>query len=104
KAGDGKLADSILQALAAVDITADSLITQLNSGEVAWRTQAADRLAMLGDPRGVPPLIEALTTAKDVSVRASAASALGQLKDRRAVDALVTATNSLERDVRLAAV
>jgi HEAT repeat protein len=102
--GDGKLSEILLQALAAMDVTADSLITQLGSGEIASRTLAADRLAMLGDPKAVPPLIEALTTAKEAPVRASAAAALGTLKDRRAVDALMTASNSPDRDVRLAAV
>jgi len=45
KAADGKLADADLQALAAVDVTADSLITQLNTGKlytVASRSTVGD--------------------------------------------------------------
>lgn len=104
KAADGKLTEPVLQALSAVNVTTDVLIEQLQNGEAASRSLAAERLALLGDPRAVPPLIEVFSTAKDVPVRISAAAALGTLKDRRAVEALVTATNAPAREVRVAAV
>jgi len=56
KAADGKLADADLQALAAVDVTADSLITHSTLAKLYHGPQAAARLAMLSDPRAVPPL------------------------------------------------
>jgi HEAT repeat protein len=102
RSGDKKLAATVLKALAAVDVTPESLIVQLNSGEPAQRSQAADRLALLGDPQAVPPLIETLSTARDADIRVSAATALGLLRDRRAVDCLATALHAPEPGVRAA--
>ena len=104
KAPDRKLAEAVTRALSAVDVTADSLVIQLGSGDSASRSQAAERLALLGDPQAVPPLIEVMATAKDAQVKVSAALALGVLRDRRAVEALVTATHAPESAVRTAAI
>jgi HEAT repeat protein len=100
----GKLSPAVTAALAAMDVTADSLISQLASADANARLRAADRLGLMGDPRAVPPLIEALASLKDINLRAASAQALGALKDRRAVDALVAATSSTEKELRLAAI
>ncbi len=52
---------------------------------------AAWSLGDLGDPRAVEPLITALRTEKEESVRWTAAAALGDFRDLRAVQPLIVA-------------
>ncbi|HKP85424.1 MAG TPA: HEAT repeat domain-containing protein [Blastocatellia bacterium] len=104
KSPEGKLSQPVMRALAAIDVTTDTLLGQLATGDASARLRAADRLALMGDAKAVPPLIEALATSKELQLRVAAAQALGALKDRRAVDALVAASGAAEKDVRLAAV
>jgi HEAT repeat protein len=104
KSPEGKLSQPVLQALAAIDVTADSLIAQLTTGDMNARTRAAERLGLMGDSKAFQPLVEVLANSKELQVRVTAAQALGTLKDRRAVDALITASGAPEKDVRLAAV
>ncbi len=104
KSSEGKLSQPVLQALAAIDVTTDSLIAQLTTGDVTARTRAIERLGLMGDSKAFQPLIEALTGSKELQVRVTAAQALGTLKDRRGVDALISASGAPEKDLRLAAV
>jgi len=104
KSSDGKLPDTSRRALAAIDVSVESFIAQLATGDALNRARAAERLALLGDPQAVPPLITLLASAKETSLRVSAAEALGALKDRRAVESLTTAASAPEKEVRLAAV
>jgi HEAT repeat protein len=104
KSSEGKLSQPVLQALAAIDVTTDSLIAQLTTGDVNARTRAIERLGLMGDSKAFQPLIEVLTNSKELQVRVTAAQALGTLKDRRGVDALIAASGAMEKDLRLAAV
>ncbi|HKS40776.1 MAG TPA: HEAT repeat domain-containing protein, partial [Blastocatellia bacterium] len=104
KSSEGKLSQPVLQALAAIDVTTDSLIAQLTTGDVNARTRAIERLGLMGDSKAFQPLVEVLTNSKELQVRVTAAQALGTLKDRRGVDALITASGAPEKDLRLAAV
>ncbi|MGA9771432.1 MAG: HEAT repeat domain-containing protein [Blastocatellia bacterium] len=104
KSPEGKLSQPVLQALAAIDVTTDSLIAQMTTGDVNARTRAAERLGLMGDSKAYQPLVEALASSKELQLRVTAAQALGTLKDRRGVDALIAAAGAPEKDVRLAAV
>jgi len=104
KPSEGKLSQPVLQALAAIDVTTDSLIAQLTTGDVNARTRAIERLGLMGDSKAFQPLIEVLTSSKELQVRVTAAQALGTLKDRRSTDALIAASGAPEKDLRLAAV
>ncbi len=104
KSSEGKLSQPVLQALAAIDVTTDSLIAQLTTGDVNARTRAIERLGLMGDSKAFQPLIEVLTNSKELQVRVMAAQALGTLKDRRSTDALISASGAPEKDLRLAAV
>jgi HEAT repeat protein len=104
RTAEGKLSPTILGVLAASGVTAESESSQLSAGNAAEQIRAADRLARLGDTRAVTPLIEALTTAKELQVRVKAAEALGALRDRHAVEPLINAARAPETDLRTAAV
>ena len=104
RTAEGKLSPNVIKALAAAGVTAESQSLQLNAGDVADRTRAAERLARLGDAKAVEPLIDVLTSAKEVQVRVKAAEALGMLRDRRAVESLMTAARAPETQLRAAAV
>jgi len=54
----------------------------------AGRREAAEALGEMGDPRAVPPLVEALRDA-DILVRDRAEEALGKLKDPSAIEPLM---------------
>lgn len=70
----------------AVDV--QPLVEQLRRGDLASRSQAATKLAALGDPQAVSALREALRD-PTAEVAREAAVALGVLKDKSAVHALV---------------
>ena len=95
---------NITRALTGIDVTTDSQLAALTAGSLGDRQRAIDRLARLGDPKAVTPLIEALGTAKEPQLKVRTAEALGQLRDRRAVDALISASRAPEPEVRVAAI
>ncbi|HSO73779.1 MAG TPA: HEAT repeat domain-containing protein, partial [Blastocatellia bacterium] len=101
---DVKVNPNIARALAGIDVTTDSQLAALTTGSLDDRQRAIDRLARLGDPRAVTPLIEALGTEKEPQLRVKTAQALGKLRDRRAVDALIAASRAPEPEVRVAAI
>lgn len=101
---DVKVNPNIARALAGIDVTTDSQLAALTVGSLGDRQRAIDRLARLGDPKAVTPLIEALGAAKEPQLRVKTAEALGQLRDRRAVDALIAASRAREPEVRVAAI
>lgn len=103
RTADGKLSPNIVRALTAAGVTTDTQASQLVTGDIAERIQAANRLARLGDIKAVVPLIDALTSAKELELKVKAAEALGELRDRRAVDALVAATTAPQPELRTAA-
>ena len=82
---------------------APALIAALRSPKVDRATQAANRLALINDPRAVEPLIVSLTDSW-LFLRMAAARALGQLGDARAVEPLAIALKDKEASVRMAAV
>lgn len=104
RTADGKLTPTVLGVLAASGVTAESESSQLSAGNAAEQIRAAERLARLGDARAVGPLIDALTSAKDLQVRIKAAEALGVLRDRHAVEPLIEASRAPDAGLRTAAV
>ncbi len=70
----------------------DSLLYALRGGDPDMRrSDAAQALGELGDPRALQPLITALQRDKNSLVRDWAAEALGKIGDKRAVEPLITA-------------
>lgn len=104
KPADGKSNANVARALAAVDVTTDSQLASLSSGSLADRELAVERLARLGDPKAVTPLIEALVTSKEPRLKVKIAETLGRLRDRRAVDSLIAASRAREGELRIAAI
>lgn len=86
---DIDLLNSALQVmeLTSVDVV-DSLISFLKHGEKDLRIYAALTLGNKRDPRGIPPLLEALND-PDKNVRFHAIEALGKLKAQEAVKPLL---------------
>ncbi len=74
----------------------DEYIGLLADSDTRVRLQAVAALAVLGDRRAVPVLIERLTADEDVSVRARAAEALGRLGAMDAVVYLLAAVREKE--------
>lgn len=66
----------------------DNMIVNLKNGDEEIREEAAQRLGQLGDPRAVPPLIQALRDEEDEVVE-KAAEALGQIGSPEAVEPLL---------------
>jgi hypothetical protein len=77
----------------------DTLSSELQSRDTKARINAAVQLGKLGDPRGVPPLIKALTDENTV-VRGLAATALGHIGDARAIAPLEKAQSDRSEAVR----
>ena len=75
----------------------DTLIGLLKSRYQLDREKAADFLGEIGDPKAVPPLIEALG---DPVISWIAAESLGKLRDARAVQPLIASLASGEKWLR----
>ncbi len=72
------------------------------SRDCATAAIASRKLAMIGDPSSVAPLIRALRH-KSCRVRTAAADALGSLRDRRAIAPLISALSDPDPRVRSSA-
>jgi HEAT repeat protein len=94
---------NLIKILAAIEVTTANLVATLKSGPPPDRALAAERLGLLGDLEAVPPLMDALSSGSDTTIKVNAARSLGRLRDRRAVDALISAAGSGEADVKVAA-
>ncbi len=70
------------------------------NGSFKVRATAAVALGRLGDPRGTPALMSALTTDPHYAVRAAAASALGRVQESQSVHALLRALDDDDPMVR----
>jgi len=66
----------------------EKLVRALRHPERTRAALAAALLGQLGDPRAVPPLIEAALHAPDFGVQEAAVRSLGHLRDPRAIPAL----------------
>ncbi len=100
----GKLNDKTKAALTSIGVTITSLTEILKTGQVNDRIQAIDRLSQLGELKASEPLLAALATDPEISVRVKAAEALGRIKERRAVESLLRVATAREREIRLAAI
>jgi hypothetical protein len=81
----------------------DRWIERLKDPNAGIAFSATMELGELGDPRAVPPLIDALKGHRDYFVRLGAATALGMLLALDAVPALIEALDDKEDLVRAAA-
>ena len=83
---------------------ASQLISKLKDPAACGnRSDVAEELGWIRDPRAVEPLIAALKN-PDLAVRKYAAMALGMIRDRRAVDPLIAALKDTDDGVRWNAV
>ncbi len=90
------------QAIVALDMPVETLISYLADENFAVRTVAVQKLASLGTV-AVNPLLMALNH-RDVLIRAGTARVLGILKDGRAVTPLVNALHDEDTRVQRAAI
>ncbi|MFH0878771.1 MAG: HEAT repeat domain-containing protein [Lentisphaerota bacterium] len=75
----------------------DPLIASLNDENTDVRSNAAEALGELKDPRAVEPLTQLL---RDPSLSRAAAWALGEIKDSRAVPSLIQSLGSENQGIR----
>lgn len=81
-----------------------SLVGNLNDPDPELRRVAVSALALIGDERGMAPIIVVLSQDADESVRAKAAGALGMMGGAEAEQALIGALSDSSEEVRYFAV
>jgi len=79
-----------------------SLITQVESGDMGQRINAARALGQLGDKRAVDPLVACLrdTQTRNPILKMTVAEALGDIGDARAVEPLIACLNNTNQTSR----
>jgi hypothetical protein len=77
------------------------LSKQLESSDPKTQIQAAERLAELGDPRGIEPLLQAYSSSRDLRVREITKRALGEIYEKAENDyyQIVQSFSKLKDDI-----
>jgi HEAT repeat protein len=101
---NGKLSENIVNALAGVGVTPETVAGRLASGDVNAKIQAAEQLIKFTDPKALEPLIVTIGSTQEVSLRIKAAEILGRARDRRAVDKLMLSSSAREPELRIASI